>query len=828
MNKFPHFLAALVLTAFLVTHPFGATPTDNIPISQMPITTQVLEQAYFPLIQKYPGRSTNDNFRATISTLFHGRAGETITNIAATNIYVSNIYATTIFATNIYATNLLVINTNNYFTNLFVTNLYVSNIFIGDSEFFNTTQFTYDPLGDNIVNISNGAFVTNLISFESLSAYGSFFIPTSLSSNLVAGENDLSVYQTGSMLLQGSSTDPADTSVNLNSGGSGQFLFIENGVSSGFTIYDGTPLWDSSGYIILMPGLGDWRPTQRGETIFFKKSQNQNWQEIGRFGGSTNSGGGGESLWKTNVGSASISPFVTGTAFYIDSGARIGIGAVTNIFDGKTFGAFRQVDIEGPEPMFLNTGIANTWPSPTYYSEWWSKITTNEGVQVLVSSSSLGTFEQVWTTANDNPGSFFYYQMLSNSVPTLELDGYTGDIYTLGSITFGPGMTNTIYRNGVDIVYTNGLISGNAVSFKIGTPSGEAAFTQSGSVARVQGVNAVDLYDSTKTLRWAQGFLFPFESGVVLGGVGTSVNKAFGNLELDGHYYQYGYYDSTATNYARLDVSFANTNSAIVFDSQSGGIAGSPKPFSLTNATVYANINSSGVMGYLSQFSMTPTNIRSGLLGTGDSDVYTVPSGKRLLVRSVSAGTTNQSSTSMFSEVKTNGVYFRISTSVTVTTNSGNLISVEMVFEAGETVSFNSSNTGANVVVSGLLYDNTVPVYSPRLKTITGGTDVLYTSPANTIGVPYSMFETMSRQTSGQFAYMNTTGAPVLVSVYHVASGGSIGPGNIINSADRNNNTRSVVNIYEFMPGDFLAIVSASSSASQWAYLTVVEIPFSN
>jgi len=155
------------------------------------------------------------------------------------------------------------------------------------------------------------------------------------------------------------------------------------------------------------------------------------------YNGTAIGGGTGTSYWQTNTGSASISPLNTGTGFYITDTGQIGAGFPTNIFHGKDIGVFRQVDTSplGTTPVFINTGIANTWPSPTYYSEWWSKLTTNEAVQVLVSSSSLGTFEHVWTAANDDPAGFFYYQTLSNSVPTYTLDGLSGDVSTIGSVT---------------------------------------------------------------------------------------------------------------------------------------------------------------------------------------------------------------------------------------------------------------------------------------------------------------------------------------------------------------------------------------------------------
>lgn len=542
--SFPIFCAVVFGIAI-----YAATPTDNVPISAMPITTNVQEQAYFPLIQKYPGRSTNDNFRATISTLFHGRAGETVTNLAVTNIYVSNIFATTI-----------------YTTNLFYTNINGA-----------------DPLWTNIANVlqptaGTSVLVSNLSSAESLTALNSFFMPTSLTSNMVAGENDLSVYQVGSMLLQGSSTNPDDTVVNLNSGGTGQFLFIENGPSSGFTIFDGQPLWDASGLIVLMPGLGDWRPTQRGETMFLRKSQNQNWQEVGRFGGTTNSTSG-ESLWKTNAGSANISPFVAPLLFTINDKGSIGIGQ-TNVFYDKDIGIFHRTDLEGNRKAWINIAEANGWPTYTLGSEWWANTGTNDGVMDLswfngipgvTATVTRDHVFSVGASAND-----FYYTTKSNAVETFKLYGESGNLYTLGSLTWGPGSTNVLFRNGTVLEYDAyhsttinvDFDTGKQISTGVG-PAGGALLTTS---------PIIELGNSTDVLDMV--------GGVIRG----TASSGLGLLELgypNEPFYiaraatneVYGYFEVNLANYSRLAIRHTGTNGAIVFDSQSGGIAGAPRNF---------------------------------------------------------------------------------------------------------------------------------------------------------------------------------------------------------------------------------------------------------
>lgn len=79
----------LLLLSLLLLAPLAhaAAPSSTVPISAMPVTTNVSDSAYFPLIQPYPGRTTNDNFRATTASIFLGRSNAVFTNVTV----ISNI-----------------------------------------------------------------------------------------------------------------------------------------------------------------------------------------------------------------------------------------------------------------------------------------------------------------------------------------------------------------------------------------------------------------------------------------------------------------------------------------------------------------------------------------------------------------------------------------------------------------------------------------------------------------------------------------------------------------------------------------------------------------
>ncbi len=885
----------LVSFLLLVALVHAATPPPtNIPISGMPIATNAIDNAYFPMIQPYPGRFTNDNFRITISNMFRGRTSATITNIYANTLVVSNIFATNIYAT--FVTNNFNNFTNSYITNLFVTNLvteeltvinneYVSNLFvtnitIGDPAFFNVNQFSYAPSGDNIVNIKSGPLITNLINvgtitiggvaytfdntlvaggvltdplgngvlqwtggtllwtnnggiyqttqgnevsitnlntFARLAVGGSLIDDGGYSTNLVAGENDLDTSYRNYIQVIGNDADPTTSSINISSQGPHQNLKIENYLDgSAFTLYNNTVCWNDPFFSIRLVN-GDWTPTHKGETIYLWTSGHGDWVELGRYSFNTNSFNPNDPLWMTNVGSASISPKNTGTGFYIDDGARIGIGVVTNIFNGKTFGAFRQVDIEGPEPVFLNTGIANTWPSPTYYSEWWSKITTNEGVQVLVSSSSLGTFEQVWTTANDNPGSFFYYQMLSNSVPTLELDGYTGDIYTLGSITFGPGATNYITRGSSGAL---GLFNTDSQysTWEFNSADGLGGYVQGYRNGAYAGVNLFG--NDFSTLAWTGGNVTLNTDGFRAGthntvDLGTPA-IAFRDENLAGTLYVEGYY-AGGSDYSRLAVSHSGTNATdeIYLDSQSAGIAGSPKPITIRqNGVSKGEIATGSIISYY-------TNITSLNNLTGNNDVWTVPSGYRAASFVCLASTTNTlGSSTAYVLLKVSGNYYRIGISGTVTTNTPLPLSFgnSFVFEPGDTFSVNTTRDGLNVRGTFAMIPISSTIKTYRVAPLVSGDNLLFTVPANKTARGSALSGIYTSLPNLTVNWFQDSGGPL---VYKgVVSGNTVFEGQSNTTA-----TAGSLNLGTLIAGDTITINSSSSDATQIAYVTVVELP---
>jgi len=267
----------------------------------------------------------------------------------------------------------------------------------------------------------------------------------------------------------------------------------------------------------------------------------------------------------------------------------------------------------------------------------------------------------------------------------------------------------------------------------------------------------------------------------------------------------------------------ADNGSALTFN-------GVPIGGTVTNSAILQTFYYGGQYGFGSS-DITPTNIKSGILGTGDIDLFTVPASKRFLASAIFGTTTNLSATTAYTQLKTNGVYYRMSANLSVVTNSTSFLGGPSAgfffFEPGETVAVNITLAGVNITVSGLLFSTNIPAYSPRLLSMTTTNSVLYTCPAGkcavnlpvngpNIGTPYL-----------QGNYFNDSGSSRTIVVYAVPSGGVADNSNIILTSLRTDkSTSNIAGPGVLFPGDSIVMRSDAVTAVQWAEYTVVEIPF--
>lgn len=207
---------------------------------------------------------------------------------------------------------------------------------------------------------------------------------------------------------------------------------------------------------------------------------------------------------------------------HIDHQGRIGIG-VTNVFINKDIGIYRAFDSDGNKPAWINIGAGNSWPF-NYASEWWAKTSTNDGVMQLswLTNGSSVTRDHVFSVGSSD--GLFYYRTKSNNVTSFEVSGGSGNIYTLGSITFGPGTTNVLYRNANDLVYTNQNAFGTFLKVS-SDGSNFASYGANGNVAKITGPAAIYM-QATSSADYAVLTTAAFVSGTPgFLSLGTSANQ---------------------------------------------------------------------------------------------------------------------------------------------------------------------------------------------------------------------------------------------------------------------------------------------------------------
>jgi len=227
--------------------------------------------------------------------------------------------------------------------------------------------------------------------------------------------------------------------------------------------------------------------------------------------------------------------------------------------------------------------------------------------------------------------------------------------------------------------------------------------------------------------------------------------------------------------------------------------------------------------------SVTPTNVRSSNLASGTTDIFTVPAGKRFILSSLNATTTNGTATTGYALLKTNGTYYRWSTSAVLPTNTLSAISIgsdNSFLEAGESIAINSTLVGVNANTTGILFSTNCPAYTPRLLALSAGNNTFYTCPAGKCAVNMPLPNLPGVATPSMMGiYINDSGSTRTIGFYVVPSGGS--PDFSIHQLVRTVADKWFYTLYSgvLFPGDSLVISTDANTATQWVRLTVVEIP---
>lgn len=222
-----------------------------------------------------------------------------------------------------------------------------------------------------------------------------------------------------------------------------------------------------------------------------------------------------------------------------------------------------------------------------------------------------------------------------------------------------------------------------------------------------------------------------------------------------------------------------------------------------------------------------PVRIALGNAPSGTTDLYTVPTGKKLLLTSqMRTYNTTGSSITSYLMYKIAGNYYRLQTpaSNSANTSTATTFNLGIVLEAGESIAINTTAIGLNVSLNAMLFDATVPLKTAKLLSLTTGDNTLYTVPAGKIAFVQAV--TPSFTPIPVVCFGNGTAGSVIWYAHNVASGGTPDTTNrVVASQTYTTNTINNQPIGSHMEaGDFISINSNSSSAGQWAGVTVYEV----
>lgn len=549
-------LITLLVATFTLMPIVHGAPASTVPISQMPVTTNVLDNAYFPLIQPYPGRTTNDNFRATTASIFTGRGTGTFTNIYVTNLFVTNLIM--LGGTNVASVNptigripykdttntfgdsaLYFIDTNTVGTveldaeTVGVTNLVAGGLVASVDTGLGYGVLTNIPFSDialwtNDASILRPLFLqdvrmTNNRVYEQLRTDGAFVTAAQSINFLFAGTNQVNPFHQG-MIFLASTISTNGAIVQLSTGdGTGAHIWLFNVFTNApFTLPSG-PLWDDPTQSVFVRG-GAWSPTEPGESL-----------EL------VNTGGGWDEIGRSNPnGPAPVT--INPTDGYLP------IRANSNTFFNSA------IEQPGTNTVYVHNEGGGT----TFF-----RFTTN-GVANFSFSDSGG----------------MQFNASTGQVAALNHDAF----YTSVPFIFTPGITNKMYRSGTDIIVTNGgsdskftLYSGSGKGLSLEIQGATAALSTAGISV------PLTLRSGADQVSLNAGSLNPV-SDLSLD-LAQPSGSAWNNLTIGGIEYVRGFV--SGTNYSRLAISHTGTNGAVIFHSQSAGTAGTVGvPFAFTNAPI--------------------------------------------------------------------------------------------------------------------------------------------------------------------------------------------------------------------------------------------------
>lgn len=227
------------------------------------------------------------------------------------------------------------------------------------------------------------------------------------------------------------------------------------------------------------------------------------------------------------------------------------------------------------------------------------------------------------------------------------------------------------------------------------------------------------------------------------------------------------------------------------------------------------------------------SNVNRTALPSGDTDIYTVPTGKKALVFDASYTNPTGGATSpvCFAEYKSSGVYTIydfISNGATPGTLGTVALLIPMLLNAGESWSTHCDLAGLSLWPFILEFDASAPVQVARLNSFSVGDNTVLTVPANGIQIyPNAQNIGAGSVMKGSLFYFNNTGIARTVGWNLIPSGGSAANSNqIATGLSVSSPAASVKNYYGGLAaGDKISINVDANTAGQSAVIIYQTLP---
>lgn len=220
-------------------------------------------------------------------------------------------------------------------------------------------------------------------------------------------------------------------------------------------------------------------------------------------------------------------------------------------------------------------------------------------------------------------------------------------------------------------------------------------------------------------------------------------------------------------------------------------------------------------------------------LATGNTDLYTVPTGKKTLVSPFARAYNPSAGTiTFYTQIKVSGVYYRISADAGPTAGTGNNhdFGAAIILNAGESLAINCATTaGLNIRYNAIEFDATdTRLQGARVLALANGNNTLLTVAAGKSAVGVGGLNALIGSNVpyiGVVRILNSTGGSLNYYANVVPSGGSVGstnqlyPATAIGAATGS----SMVTVPTMAAGDFVNINASGAGGTAW--VTYYQIP---